>query len=93
MGLFGRATTIPTLWLYAENDRHFPPPFANEMFGAFRAGSPGAELVRLGSLGANGHMVFLRPQAMPLWTGRWPGSLPASGCREVPVAASAARPP
>ncbi len=55
MGLFGKTTTVPTLWIYSANDHFFGPEIARRMFAAFSAGSPKAEFVAAPASGNDGH--------------------------------------
>ena len=58
-GVFGRANTLPGLWLYAANDHFFPPPVAHAMFQAYRSGSrPTMTFVDLPAFGDEGHFTF-----------------------------------
>ncbi len=68
-GRIGTASTHPCLWLYAVNDRFFPPAMARSLFEAFTANGGHARLVALRAYGNDGHAVFPQPGAMPMWTG------------------------
>ena len=57
-GIFARTARIPALWIYAENDRYFPPDLARRMFETYtKAGAP-AQLQMLPPLGDDGHFVL-----------------------------------
>jgi dienelactone hydrolase len=55
---FGAAAKVPSLWIYAENDHFFAPPFVREMFDAYRAGGAPAELRFVPPFGDDGHRFF-----------------------------------
>jgi dienelactone hydrolase len=55
---FGRTAQIPTMWIYAENDKWFPPAIAQTLIQAFRAGGASAQLVIAPAFRADGHALF-----------------------------------
>lgn len=59
MAQLGKTTTIPGLWLYAENDRYWGPEAPRQWYNSFaQAGSP-AEFVNTGELpGRDGHLLM-----------------------------------
>jgi dienelactone hydrolase len=57
-GEFGRGARLPTLWIYAENDRSFGPALAREMLQAYLAGGGRAEMVMAPPFGDDGHYLF-----------------------------------
>lgn len=65
---FGQTARTPVLWIYAENDKEFPPVLAREMFSHYQAGGGAGELFITAANGDNGH--FIMASAPPtLW---WP---------------------
>ncbi|MHA0982352.1 dienelactone hydrolase family protein [Kosakonia cowanii] len=77
---YGKRTTIPSLWLYAANDRAFPPAAAKAMFSAYQKDGARAKFVAMPAFGENGHTFmdsapeafwwkpvanFLQQQALP----------------------------
>jgi pimeloyl-ACP methyl ester carboxylesterase len=62
----GAATHVPTLWLYAKNDRLFPPKYVAEMHDAFTSGGGAAEIPSIGKSGDDGHYLF--SEGMETWT-------------------------
>ena len=55
---FGTAVRVPTLWLYASNDRYFGATVPKQWFDAYsRIGGTG-EFVDVGRVGADGHALF-----------------------------------
>jgi len=65
---FGRRTRVPTLWLYAENDKFFGPMLAREMFAAFTAShSAEATFVSLPAFGDDGHALVLNGTSLSIW--------------------------
>lgn len=57
---YGRAARVPTLWIYAENDKYFAPRFAEAWFEAFRSSGGKGEFVMHPPLGEDGHDIFTR---------------------------------
>lgn len=59
MAQLGKTTTIPGLWLYAENDRYWGQEAPRQWYNSFtQAGSP-AEFVNTGELpGRDGHLLM-----------------------------------
>jgi dienelactone hydrolase len=62
---FGAAGKLPSLWVYAENDRVFAPALARRLHHAFVAAGGKAELVMLPAVGRDGHAVFA--EGGPAW--------------------------
>lgn len=65
---FARTTTVPTLWLYAENDALFGPNFTPQLVAAWRAGGGRAEFHLLPPIMADGHGLFTSVEGLPYWT-------------------------
>jgi len=63
---FGRTSRIPTLWIYAENDKFFGPDRARRMHAAFTGTGGRAQLIDAPAFGDDGHTLFSR--GIPLWT-------------------------
>lgn len=60
--VFGRGNRLPQLWLYAPNDREFPPSVARPLYDAYRKDSkPAVEFVELPPYGDDGHLAFVAP--------------------------------
>lgn len=66
-GSLGRTVRVPTLWLYAENDRYFGPDLARAFFAAFTAAGGTGELAMLPPFGEDGHTVFNTASGLPRW--------------------------
>jgi dienelactone hydrolase len=66
--LFGKTARVPTLWLYSENDTWFPPDIARSMSDAFRRGGGTSELVVVGPVEDEGHLLSRSPKGVPLWS-------------------------
>lgn len=66
-GEYGKTTRVPSLWIYAANDKWFAPPIATAMFDAYRSGGGPAEIVRLPAVGWDGHDLFTT-EAVNLWS-------------------------
>jgi dienelactone hydrolase len=64
---FGRSIKVPTFWLYAENDKFFPPALAHRMFDAFIEAGGRGHFIALPPFGRDGHNVTWRPAAIPVW--------------------------
>jgi hypothetical protein len=62
----GREVRIPSLWLYAENDRSYGPDLAHRMFEAYAAGGAAAELKLLPPFSSDGHDLITRA-AEDIW--------------------------
>jgi dienelactone hydrolase len=65
---FGSRTRVPTLWLYAENDKFFGPALARELFSVFTASHHGEDaFVSLPAFGEDGHTLVLDGASLPVW--------------------------
>ena len=62
----GRTSRIPTLWIYAENDKFFGPDLARRMHAGFAGAGGRAQLINAPAFGDDGHTLFSR--GIPLWT-------------------------
>lgn len=52
---FGATTTVPTLWIYAENDTYFAPALSRAMADAFAKAGGRVDYVLLPPVGSEGH--------------------------------------
>ena len=64
---FGRASRIPMLWIYSENDTYFGPELAKRMHEAFTAAGGRAEYHMLPPFGNDGHFLIDSLDGIPLW--------------------------
>jgi dienelactone hydrolase len=67
MRTFGKTSRVPSLWVYAKNDRLFDPDIAYRMHSAFLGAGADVKLVMLGSLGRDGHTIFDTPIGRDQW--------------------------
>lgn len=65
-GRFGKTSHLPTLWVYAENDRFFGPRLAKEFATAFTEAGGKARFVAAPPFGEDGHFLF-SGAGIPLW--------------------------
>jgi dienelactone hydrolase len=62
----GKTSRIPTLWIYAQNDKFFGPDLARRMYAAFTGAGGRAQFIDFRPFGDHGHSLFSR--GIPLWT-------------------------
>ncbi len=62
----GRTSRVPTLWVYAQNDRFFRPALAHRMHAAFTDAGGRAKLIDAAAFGEDGHALFAR--GISTWT-------------------------
>ena len=62
----GRTSRIPTLWIYAQNDKFFGPALAQRMHAAFTGAGGRAQFIDAAAFGDDGHSLFSRGVA--IWT-------------------------
>ena len=55
---FGKKSHTPMLWIYADNDKWFPPPYAAEFQAAFEKGGGTDEFVHAPAIGDDGHHLY-----------------------------------
>lgn len=67
MRAYGKASRVPSLWVYAKNDRLFDPAIVYRMHRAFLEGGGDVKLVMLGALGRDGHTIFDTPTGRDHW--------------------------
>ncbi len=58
MAAFGARSSVPSLWLYAENDSLFPPELVTRMHGAYVQAGGRAELRMVPPIVHDGHNLF-----------------------------------
>lgn len=56
---YGKSARLPTLWIYAENDRYFGPKLPQQWFNAFQAAGGRGQFLQLGPHGDDGHRLFV----------------------------------
>jgi dienelactone hydrolase len=57
--IFGRKSRTPTVWIYSENDRLFPPRLVEQLKDAFSASGGKVEYVKFPPFGGDGHSLAL----------------------------------
>jgi dienelactone hydrolase len=62
----GKTSRVPTLWIYAENDKFFWPELAHRMHTAFTRAGGRAQFIDAAAFGEDGHRLF--SAGIPLWT-------------------------
>lgn len=55
---FGSTSRVPTLWVYAENDKYFAPAVARAMFDGFKARGGTGEFLPMPPFDQDGHRLF-----------------------------------
>lgn len=58
MAEFGSTARVPTLWVYAENDKYFAPALARAMFDGFKARGGAGEFLPMPPFDKDGHRLF-----------------------------------
>ena len=66
-GFFGRQSRVPSLWLYAENDKLFGADLVRRMHAAYVAGGGIAELKIFSQIGDDGHRLWSRFEGRKQW--------------------------
>jgi dienelactone hydrolase len=59
----------PVLWFYVENDKYFGPAVAKSWFAAFEAAGGKGTFVMHPTYGNDGHLLFYKTEAIPIWLG------------------------
>jgi dienelactone hydrolase len=68
--VYGKTTTIPSVWFYGANDSFFGPELAHRMFEAYtKAHLANVRLVAFGSFGSDAHNLSGSIAGIPIW---WP---------------------
>jgi dienelactone hydrolase len=92
---FGRHSHIPMLWIYAENDKWFPPNFARRFLAAFQSGGGTAQFVLAPPDDADGHGLYFHTDAWSETVQRFLGArglLPMSAPYPPPAIPNAVAP-
>jgi dienelactone hydrolase len=55
---WGKTVRVPTLWIYAENDKYFGPKLARAMFDAYRGAGGTGEFLAMPPFSHDGHRLF-----------------------------------
>jgi dienelactone hydrolase len=83
-----RSAGPPQLWVYADNDRTFPPAVVRDTLQAFQAAGGRTELLMLPAIGADGHDGLMTPDGMAQWLPEVLAFLSAQGLPAAPFAGS-----
>jgi dienelactone hydrolase len=67
MATFGARTSVPTLWLYSENDSLFPPALVTRMRDAYTQAGGRAQLKMFPPVIGDGHALFMDFAARVKW--------------------------
>lgn len=59
-GVYGKTSTVPTIWLYSQNDHYFSPALVQKFLAEYQAAGGNAEFILLPANGDDGHSSFLR---------------------------------
>ncbi|MBN8940668.1 MAG: prolyl oligopeptidase family serine peptidase [Rhizobiales bacterium] len=65
--VLGRRARTPTLWIYSDNDRSFPPALARRLYQAFVEAGGVAEFVAMPAFAHDGHALLPDARGIPLW--------------------------
>ena len=68
---YGAHTTVPSLWFYGENDRHFPPTLVQRMYRAYVAAGGPARLIAYGPYRDDAHGMGASWGGVSIW---WPAT-------------------
>lgn len=66
-GSYGKATTLPSLWFYGDNDSYFSPPTWKAMYEQYTGGGGKARLVAFGPFGSDAHAMFGARRGLAIW--------------------------
>lgn len=69
MSKYAKTMRVPMLWLYVENDKYFGPAVAKSWFSAFEAAGGKGTFVMNPPYGNDGHLLFYKAEAIPIWLG------------------------
>ena len=58
MQYFGENFTVPSLWIYTENDKYFPPSVSREMYLKFSKKAKNSTYILKAPFGEDGHAFF-----------------------------------
>jgi dienelactone hydrolase len=66
---FGKHTTVPSLWFYGANDKHFNPELAEKMYEAYTGAGGSAKLIAYGPFKQDAHGMSSSWDGVKIW---WP---------------------
>lgn len=79
IGDYGRATRLPSIWFYGDNDSFFAPDVWQEAHQRYLDAGGRAELVAFGRFGSDSHAMFGSQAGLPIWLPRVIAALDAAG--------------
>jgi dienelactone hydrolase len=69
-GAYGKATRVPSLWFYGDNDSYFSPDTFRPLYENYVAAGGQAELVAFGRFGRDAHTLFASRAGEVIWQPR-----------------------
>ena len=79
IGDYGRATRLPSIWFYGDNDSFFAPNVWQEAHQRYVDAGGRAELVAFGRFGSDSHAMFGSRAGLPIWLPKVIAALDAAG--------------
>ena len=64
---YAKSTTVPSLWVYGDNDSYFPVAVWREMFAQYVAAGGRARLVTVGRFGTDSHLLLASANGVRIW--------------------------
>jgi dienelactone hydrolase len=64
---FGKATKVPTIWFYGDNDSFFSRQTSDAMFERYRVGNPQSQFIAYGTFGSDSHLLFTSNDGRAVW--------------------------
>lgn len=88
---YGGQTTLPSLWLYGDNDSYFSPDTFRAMHSAYARAGGAARLLAYGRFGADSHKLFSAEEGRVTWEAPLDEFLAAAGLPSTVVRPEFAR--
>jgi len=63
----GEKVALPSLWLYAKDNKRVLESTADDLFAAYRSANPVARLVKLPAIGMDGDLLFSKADPQTTW--------------------------
>jgi dienelactone hydrolase len=86
---YGKATKVPSLWFYGDNDSFFDPPTWKGMHERYATAGGNAKMIAFGTFGSDSHALFGARTGTRVWQPEMTAFLQSIGLPSEPVEAFA----